>query len=130
MSGPSTPEPSGMTLEQYVRQKGGRIDPEWALRILTPVMQAAGVLHAAGALHGSINPRHIFLTNTGAVQLLGGDGGRVAASAADPCTPPELCAAAGAPGPWSDVYSVAVTLYWSVTGHVPPTRTAADEIPA
>jgi hypothetical protein len=127
MANPSGPESRGVTLEQYVRQKGGKIDPEWALRILSPVMQAAGELHVAGKIHGSINPRNVFLANTGAVQLLGGDGAPVSASAAGPCTPPELCTAAGAPGPWSDVYSVAVTLYWAVTGYA-PTRTPADEV--
>jgi serine/threonine protein kinase len=131
MANPSAGETNGVTLEQYVTRKGGRLDPDWAVRILTPVMESVAALHGRGSVHGSINPQHVFLANTGAVQLLDGDGARQPASTGDPCAAPERYAAAGAMGPWSDVYSLAATLYWAITGFVPPpsvARSPSDEI--
>ena len=55
----------GVSLQAYLREKGGRIPWQEALRILIPVMQSLAPVHRQGLLHRDIAPDNIFLAKNG-----------------------------------------------------------------
>ena len=118
----------GVSLQAYLREKGGRIPWQEALRILVPVMQSLAPVHRQGLLHRDIAPDNIFLAKNG-VKLI--DFGAARYSLGDRSrsldvilkagyAPKEQYSRKGRQGPWTDVYSLAATLYAAVTGYVPP----------
>ena len=52
----------GISLKEYLRQKGGKVSEEEALAILRPVLEALEKVHAAGIVHRDISPDNIMLT--------------------------------------------------------------------
>ena len=60
----------GVTLKEYLEQKGGRISFEEAKAIMMPVMDALREVHAVGLLHRDISPDNIYITTTGQVKVL------------------------------------------------------------
>ena len=54
----------GVSLKEYLKQKGGRLPEEEALAILRPVLEALEKVHAAGIVHRDISPDNIMLTFT------------------------------------------------------------------
>lgn len=118
----------GVSLQAYLREKGGRIPWQDALRILVPVMQSLAPVHRQGLLHRDIAPDNIFLAKNG-VKLI--DFGAARYSLGDRSrsldvilkagyAPKEQYSRKGRQGSWTDVYSLAATLYAAVTGYVPP----------
>ena len=55
----------GISLKEYLKQKGGQLPEEEALAILRPVLEALEKVHAAGIVHRDISPDNIMLTFTG-----------------------------------------------------------------
>jgi serine/threonine protein kinase len=126
----------GMTLEEFLRRRDRTISFESALRILLPVMDALNVVHAESILHGDISPASVFLCKTGKVKLTGfGFSKKRQNQRAMPLkegyAPEELYRPSGVPGPASDVYGTAATLYRAITGKVPASaldRLAEDQL--
>ena len=56
----------GVSLKEYLKQKGGKLSEEEALAILRPVLEALEKVHAAGIVHRDISPDNIMLTFAGA----------------------------------------------------------------
>jgi CRP-like cAMP-binding protein len=116
----------GQTLKAYVAAHGGRIEFRQALRLLTPIMHALHAIHLQGLVHRDISPDNMFLSAKGEVKLL--DFGAARRGGADDFTvilkqayaPPEQYYRDGNQGPWSDVYAMAATLYFVLTGSPPP----------
>ena len=54
----------GVSLKEYLKQKGGKVSEEEALAILRPVLEALEKVHAAGIVHRDISPDNIMLTFT------------------------------------------------------------------
>ena len=52
----------GISLKEYLKQKGGKVSEEEALAILRPVLEALEKVHAAGIVHRDISPDNIMLT--------------------------------------------------------------------
>ena len=52
----------GVSLKEYLRQKGGQLSEEEALAIMRPVLEALEKVHAAGIVHRDISPDNIMLT--------------------------------------------------------------------
>ena len=52
----------GVSLKEYLKQKGGKVSEEEALAILRPVLEALEKVHAAGIVHRDISPDNIMLT--------------------------------------------------------------------
>ena len=52
----------GISLKEYLKQKGGKVSEEEALAILRPVLEALEKIHAAGIVHRDISPDNIMLT--------------------------------------------------------------------
>ena len=55
----------GVSLKEYLKQKGGRLPEEEALAILRPVLEALEQVHGAGIVHRDISPDNIMLTFAG-----------------------------------------------------------------
>src|SRR5579885_3245830 len=99
-----------------------------AIRVMLPVMDALGAIHAEGILHRDISPDNIYLTRAAQVKLI--DFGsarnaliqksrRLSIVLKEGYAPEEQYRASGIQGPWTDVYAVAATLYHALTGQVP-----------
>lgn len=98
------------------------------------LLSALRVLHGTGRLHGQISPRKILLTPEGDEVLLGfgaarhaivGEHTQALMTLMDPAFAP-IEQTAPAPellcGPWTDLYALAATLHYCVSGRLPTTR--------
>lgn len=124
----------GITLKEYVQTHGGKLGVQQTLEILRPVMEALCKVHRTGLVHRDISPDNIMMLPNGGVKLLDFGAVRdVGAAAADkPLTksteailkqgyaPIEQYQKRGGLGPWTDVYAMCATIYFCLTGQVPP----------
>lgn len=118
----------GIDLKEYLKRKGGKLSPEEAVSILTPVMDALREIHRTGVIHRDISPDNIFITTEGQVKLIDFGSARQAMGGNRSLSiqlkpgyaPEEQYRTHGEQGPWTDVYALAATLYRIVTGVIPP----------
>ena len=126
----------GTTFKSLAQQRGGRI-PAWELlHLIEPLFFALQTMHDAGLIHRDISPDNIMLEN-GIVRLL--DFGCTRDVSSDKTmtstlkanyAPVEQYQGKGQ-GPWTDVYSLAATIYYCLTGIMPPQavdRLVEDEL--
>ena len=122
----------GEHLGEYLsRHPGGRLDPDAALRLLRPLLDALAYLHAQNPpiVHRDLTPGNVRLTPGGQVYLV--DFG--IAKAYRPDTRTDTFARAvtagfssfeqyggGTTDARSDLYSFGALLYWMLTGVIPP----------
>jgi len=122
----------GVTLKDTVRAMPQRPDEDWLIRLLTPLTAALNVIHEAHCYHRDIAPDNIMLLADGGKPLLldFGAARRVIGDMTQALTvilkpgyaPLEQYAEVPGmkQGPWTDVYALAATVYWAVTGKIPP----------
>ena len=124
----------GITLKDYVRQQGGKLSLEATMGIMQPMIDALCKVHKAGLVHRDISPDNIMMLPDGRAKLL--DFGAVRdvgnADVEKPLTksteailkqgyaPIEQYQNRGSLGPWTDVYALCATIYFCLTGKVPP----------
>ncbi len=130
----------GITLQEYLDQKGGKIPFDMALNLMMPVMDALREVHKAGILHRDISPDNIYVTKSGQVKVLDFGAARYALGdrsknlsiiLKEGYAPQEQYKSKGNQGPWTDVYAVSATCYRAITGKVPPPaldRLDSDEL--
>jgi len=119
----------GDTLERYVNNYGGHIPFNKALKIMRGVMVSLSKVHRTGLIHRDISPNNIYVTKDNQVRLLDfgaaryvmGDERKTASIILKKgYAPVEQYYSKGDQGPWTDVYSVAATIYRIITGAKPP----------
>ena len=128
----------GPTLLQHRRELAGAPDAA-AMRVwLDSLLGALDALHEEGCVHGAVAPGNILLLHGGRPLLLDFDAVRAALisdrtqsmmAALEPCFgPPEqdAPAAEGQMGPWSDLYALAATLHFCISGQLPAPPTATS----
>ncbi|MBP3854770.1 MAG: leucine-rich repeat protein [Ruminiclostridium sp.] len=129
---------NGVTLKVFAEQCGGRIPADELFRLTEPLYAVLTELHGSGLIHGDITPDNIMIAD-GAPKLL--DFGSARGSSewdktatsfvTKDFTPIEQYRSKGQ-GPWTDIYSLAATLYCCLTG-IPPIsvleRLAGDKLP-
>ncbi len=128
----------GPTLLEYRRELAGAPDAA-AMRVwLDSLLGALDALHEEGCVHGAVAPGNILLLHGGRPLLLDFDAVRAALisdrtqsmmAALEPCFgPPEqdAPAAEGQMGPWSDLYALAATLHFCISGQLPAPPTATS----
>jgi hypothetical protein len=119
-----------------------RPDEAWLLALLAPLTAALNVIHAERCYHRDIAPDNVMLLADGGKPLLldFGAARRVIGDMTQALTvilkpgyaPIEQYAEVPGmkQGPWTDVYALAATVYWAVTGKTPPAsvgRIVSDE---
>lgn len=125
----------GIDLMKYIAKNGGRISFERTIKLITPIIDALIVIHGVGVLHRDISPDNIYIANDGTVKLLDfgsarqvlGEQSKSLSVVLKPgFAPVEQYQTRGKQGPWTDVYALAATMYYCMTGKVP--ESAMDRI--
>lgn len=118
---------NGCTLKEYIREHGTLSAPQ-ALFIAKNIAGALIVAHSASVLHRDISPDNIILCDNGNVKLIDfGAARQVVAEHSQSFSvilkpgfaPPEQYRKKGNQGPWTDVYSLGTTIYFTLTGDIP-----------
>ncbi|MCM1302945.1 MAG: serine/threonine protein kinase [Lachnospiraceae bacterium] len=127
----------GVTFHELVEQKGGRIAPEEFFPMIEPLFHALSIMHEHGLIHRDISPDNLMLEN-GKIRLLDFGCAREASRGTETMTialkhgyaPIEQYQQKGQ-GPWTDLYALCATIYYCLTGRVPPQaldRITEDEL--
>ena len=120
---------SGSDLRHIIKKAGGKLPFEQTKRLLLPIFDALERVHARGVIHRDISPDNIFVCGNGQVKLLDFGAARLALSEKSQSidvvlkrgyAPEEQYRSHGKQGPWTDVYALGCTLYYCITGQVPP----------
>ena len=118
----------GVTLKAQL-QKTGPIPWSQAKEIFLPAIQTMEQVHRAGLIHRDLSPDNLMLIPDGKVKVLdlgaakdlsvnsGLSSMQVAKSGFSPW---EQYLQQGGSGPWTDVYAMAATIYYTLTGKLPP----------
>ncbi len=122
---------SGINLGVYASKRGGKLGFEETLRLLETPIRTLNALHGASTYHRDISPENLMLSKTGTVKLI--DFGSAMESDSEKKTrvlmvrsgysPVEMYSTNGKDGSYSDVYSMAATIYKLITGVTPPAAT-------
>ena len=121
----------GETLKARL-EKTGPLPWEQAKDIFLPAIQAMEQVHKAGLVHRDISPDNLMLTPDGKVKILDlgaakdlsvNNGASSMQVAKGGFSPFEQYTQRGSSGPWTDVYAMAATVYYTLTGKLPPVAT-------
>ncbi len=128
----------GRDLKKYLEEVGGRLEPQAAIRVMLPILNALADMHSDNLIHRDVAPDNIFMCDDGRIKLLDFGSARLAVQDADRSlsvlikagyAPMEQYLSRSKQGPWTDVYACCATLYRIVTGVVPVSSTERDMIP-
>lgn len=116
----------GMDLKQYLREKG-RLPWNQLEEFVRMLLGAMAALHRRGMIHRDISPDNIFLTNDGRAVLIDfgsarsySDNNGFTTFLKDSFAPYEQYRENGNQGPWTDIYSFSVSLYYALSKTLPP----------
>ena len=124
----------GKDLRTYVREQGGSLTAEETFAILRPAMKTLARVHKASIIHRDIAPDNIILEEDGGTKLLDFGAVRTVVDPSlsqDPASsteailkhgfaPMEQYTYRGRLGPWTDEYAMCATVWYCLTGKVPP----------
>lgn len=108
-------------------KRDGKMSWQQLEKPIFTVLRSLQILHEKGLFHRDISPGNLFVLSDGGMRLI--DFGSVRSyvgsgnftTILNACyAPNELYDPAGRQGPWSDVYSLSITLYHVMTGVLPP----------
>lgn len=118
----------GKTLKAHLATSGP-LRWEQAQAIFFPAIRSMAQVHEAGLVHRDLSPDNLMLTPEGSVQILDlgaakdlniNSGASSMQVAKGGFSPLEQYSQRGGSGPWTDVYAMAATMYYSLTGVLPP----------
>ena len=118
----------GKTLGDLVKEKG-KLPYDEAVYIMIQVLNALDVVHQAGIVHRDIAPDNVFICNDGKIKLIDFGAARFVTTTHSRSlsmilklgyAPVEQYSTRGHQGTWTDVYACGATLYYAITGVVPP----------
>ena len=130
----------GKTLKQVMEESGRPISVQQANRYLLPIMEALSWVHSKGIIHRDISPDNIMIRKDGEAKLIDFGAARYSSGEKSKSldvilkhgfAPKEQYTRRGRQGPYTDVYAMAATYYYAITGRVPPDaieRSVEDEI--
>ena len=118
----------GETLKARLKRTGPM---SWnqAKEIFQPAIRAMEQVHKAGLIHRDLSPDNIMLLPDGSVKILDlgaakdlnvNQGASSMQVAKGGFSPYEQYSQRGGSGPWTDVYAMAATIYFTLTGKIPP----------
>ena len=120
----------GMNLKSIVKNVGGSIDYQDMTRLIAVIGNAMDMIHkTTGILHRDISPENICVLKDGSARLLDFGSARQTIAGARQgfsvelkpgFAPLEQYSKNGKQGPYTDVYALACTYYYSLTGKMIP----------
>ena len=119
----------GRPLNKYMSAHGGRLTPEETNSLLLPLMEALEKVHAKGIVHRDIAPDNIIVQPNGKAKLIDFGAARYSTGEKSQSldvvikhgfAPYEQYTRRGRQGPFTDVYAMAATYYYTITGKIPP----------
>ena len=122
----------GRTLKEVVAQSGP-IPADTMLALLEPVLRVMEAMHQAGVIHRDISPDNLMELKDGTVKLMDFGCARDFQSGLTETITlkhgfaPREQYAGRDQGPWTDVYALCATVYYCLTGKVPPRATLRGE---
>ena len=117
----------GITVKEKIK-RDGKMGLEEALGIIMPILRSLKEVNAAGILHRDIAPDNIMLTSAGEAKLIDFGASRFATTGHSRSltvlikqgfAPVEQYNSRGDQGTWTDVYGLAATFYFLLTGKTP-----------
>lgn len=115
----------GKSLKQYL-QETGPMEPQACFALFRPLMEDLAVIHRQGLIHRDIAPDNIILAPDGKLRIIDFGTAREYMGEASLTVvvkkgfaPLEQYTRKGQSGA-TDVYALAATLYYCITGHLPP----------
>ena len=118
----------GETLQKRLK-KTGPLPWNQAKDIFLPVVNAMVQVHKAGLIHRDLSPDNLMLEPSGSVRILDlgaakdlniNSGASSMQVAKGGFSPLEQYTQRGGSGTWTDVYALAATMYYTLTGVLPP----------
>lgn len=124
----------GVLLKDYLDRQG-RMEPDVAMNIITPVIEAVKKIHAKGIIHRDISPDNIFISGEDAIKVF--DFGAAQLNDSSEGMAGEKVIKVGYSAPeqyrdksrqdfYTDIYSVGAILYQMVTGIKPMESTERE----
>lgn len=118
---------AGKTLGMTVQDQGRPLTPDMCLTIAYGICEALRAIHAVNILHRDVSPDNIFICDNGSIKLIDFGAARFATTQDTPLTivvkpgfaPPEQYEKVNQQGPWTDIYALGATLYYTLTGQRP-----------
>ncbi len=119
----------GVTLRDYIKQQGGSISLTAALPLIFTLVDSLQSIHSQGLIHRDISPDNIYVCSNGQVKLLDFGAARYALGEKSQTlsvilkpgfAPVEQYSSKGSQGPWTDIYAAAATIYYALSGQIPP----------
>lgn len=119
----------GETLKSLLNRTGP-LPWERAKKIFLPALETLAQVHEAGIIHRDLSPDNLMVTPEGKVKILDlgaakdlsvNSGASSMVVAKGGFSPWEQYTQRGGSGPWTDVYAMAATMYYAITGVLPPT---------
>lgn len=117
----------GVLVKDYL-EKQGRLDPEVALDVISPVINAVKKIHAEGIVHRDISPDNIFISGENSIKVFDFGAAQLNDSSAGMAAEKVIKVGYSAPeqyrdkskqGFFTDIYSVGAILYQMLTGIKP-----------
>ncbi len=130
----------GMSLRAYVKISGLPLKEEDVLEMIWPVINSLAIIHRKGIIHRDISPDNIIYGPDKSVTLIDFGAARQATGDSNKSltimlkrgyAPMEQYYTTGKQGAWTDIYAICATLYYLLSGTIPPDsidRLAADEL--
>ncbi len=117
----------GKDFGKILKQQGSQMSWEQMKPMISQVVNALSAVHKTGLVHCDISPDNLFVLGDGTVKLI--DFGATKNYVKGPSSiiylkgkfaPPEQQITSGKLGPWTDIYALAVVIYFAYTGKMPP----------
>lgn len=118
----------GQTLLNRLK-KTGPLSWEQAQPVFLPIIRAMGQVHQTGLIHRDLSPDNLMIQPDGQVKILDlgaakdlnlNTGKSSMQVAKNGFSPLEQYMQSGSSGSWTDVYAMAATMYYTLTGTIPP----------
>lgn len=116
----------GTDLKTFLK-KNGRMTWEQISVYVRMILSALCALHARNLIHRDISPDNIFLTVQGKAKLIDfgslrcyNNGMGLTTILKQNFAPYEQYQSNGKQGPWTDIYALCVTIYYALSGVLPP----------
>lgn len=117
---------SGFDLKTYINQNG-RLSWSMMSGYVRRLLYILHILHSQGLIHRDISPDNIFLTSVTDAKLIDfgsvrcfNNGQGLTTILKQVYAPIEQYFSNGNQGPWTDIYSLSVTIYHALSGQRPP----------